>query len=62
MTKRSRLAEEKSPVLLWKQDGQFYHLKPGHKKCPRDDRSNAGRSSFRMYTVLSCTALLEQPV
>ncbi len=29
------------------------HLKPGLKKCPRDGHSKAGRSGFRMYTVLT---------
>jgi hypothetical protein len=27
--------------------------KAGHKKCPRDDRSNLGRSGFRMSTVFT---------
>jgi hypothetical protein len=50
VTKRSRLAEEKSLVRLSKQDGRFYHLKAG-KKRPRDGHLKAGQSGFRMSTV-----------
>jgi hypothetical protein len=50
MTKQSRLAKEKSPVRLSKQDGRFYHLKAG-KKRPRDGHSKARQSGFRMSTV-----------
>ncbi len=31
----------------------FSHSKVGHKKRPRDDRSNAGLSGFRRGTVLA---------
>jgi hypothetical protein len=52
MTKRSRLAEEKSPVRLSKQDGRFYHLKPGLKKCLKNDHLNTGQSSIQWFTVV----------
>jgi hypothetical protein len=50
-SKRSRLEVKKPSIRLSKQDGGFYHLKTGHKKCPRDDHSKLGLSGFRMYTV-----------
>jgi hypothetical protein len=54
MPKRSRLAEEKSPVRFSngkKQNGG--HLKTGPKFCPANDHLNTGRSGFRMLTVHS---------
>ncbi len=46
MTKRSRLVRKKSgPGFKW-------HLKPGPKKCPRDDHLKAGQSGFQMVTVV----------
>jgi hypothetical protein len=45
MPKRSRLAEEKSPVWL------SSHSIAGPKKCLRDGHSNAGQFGFRMCTV-----------
>jgi hypothetical protein len=53
MTKRSRLAEEKSPVQLSIQNGRQSHLEAGHKKRPRDGHLKAGPSGFRWGTVFS---------
>jgi hypothetical protein len=45
MTKRSRLVRKiLGPGFKW-------HLKPGPKKCPRDDHLKPGLSGFRMLTV-----------
>jgi hypothetical protein len=47
MPKRSRLVRKFSgPDFKW-------HLRTGHKKCPRNDHSNTGRFGIRMVTVQS---------
>jgi hypothetical protein len=51
MKKRSRLAEEKSPVRLSIQNGGQMRSKVGLKNCPRDGHSNAGSYGFRWGTV-----------
>jgi hypothetical protein len=54
MPKRSRLAEEKSPVGFGQKKqngGQIADRKP-EKKRPRDGHSNSGSSGFRWGTVI----------